>query len=226
MITIYHGQDLVSSRKAFVSQKDKNSVTFDAININLVEFSQSASGSSLFAETKSIFLENLFNRKAAKNYDQLIELIKKAPKETNIHIWSDKDLTKKGLSDLGEYSDREFKIPQNIFGFLDGIRPSYPKNVLNFHEVIKTAEVEIVFFMIIRQFRLLLGILGDSKENIDEVKKLATWQKTKLQRQASLFGEEQLKKIYKKIYKIDKSVKTGRTNLSLAENIDIFLLDI
>ena len=69
-------------------------------------------------------------------------------------------------------------------------------------------------------------LFQDSKENIDEVKRIAPWQKSKIVRQASLFGEEKLKLIYKKLYKIDKTTKTGKSNLTLVQNIDILLLEI
>ena len=64
------------------------------------------------------------------------------------------------------------------------------------------------------------------KADIEEVKRLAPWQKSKLMNQASMFEMKKLKEIYKKLYKIDKAQKTGATNLSLTQNIDIFLLEI
>ena len=80
--------------------------------------------------------------------------------------------------------------------------------------------------MIIRQFRLLLGLSESSNNNIDEIKRLAPWQKSKLVRQASLFGVDKLKQIYKMLYKIDKSQKTGKSPLTLVQDIDILMLEI
>ena len=70
------------------------------------------------------------------------------------------------------------------------------------------------------------GMVGKAKENAEEVKKLAPWQKGKLTRQASMFGLDNLKKTYKKLYKIDKSQKTGSSNLTLVQSIDFLLLEI
>lgn len=226
MISVFHGDDLVASRKNFLSNKDKNSITFDSISILDSDLEQALSSGNLFGEGKKIFIENLFNKKAAKNYLTVVALVNKYSKDAEIFIWHEKEVGRKLLSEFDKVFDDNSKIPSNIFGFLDNIRPQNKYNLISFHEALKNNEIEIVFFMIIRQFRLLLGILSDSMDSIDEVKRLAPWQKEKLQRQARFFGEEQLKSIYKKIYKIDKSIKTGRSNLTLEQNVDILLLEI
>jgi len=79
--------------------------------------------------------------------------------------------------------------------------------------------------MITRQFRILNSIF-DSKKNIDEVKKLASWQRNKLERQAKLFGKEKLKEIYNKIFEIEKGVKTGELSYHLRSAIDFLMVEI
>ncbi len=225
MITLIHGNDTLSSRKFFLDQRDAESLTFDVENINLVEFEQSLSGSGLFGSSKKIFIENLFTRKSTKNTDSIGKLLT-AYKDAEVFFWADKEVGVKALSSFPKIENKSFKIPQNIWNFLDNLRPNSSSNVTSFHRTLKESETEIIFAMIIRQFRLMLGLIQNSNENIDEVKRIAPWQKTKILRQASLFGEEKLKTIYKKLYKIDKSTKTGKTNLTLTQNIDILLLEI
>lgn len=225
MLTIVHGDDEVASRNFFISQKDKDSLTFDAENLSLIELEQSLSGSGLFGTSNKIFIENLFSRKASGNFDEISPILNKKNK-TDIFIWADKILSIKNLSLFLKSNVKIFKIPQNIWSFLDGIKPNNPRNVSSFHSTISTNEPEIVFAMIIRQFRLMLGLSESSNNNIDEVKRLAPWQKSKLIRQASLLGVSKLKQIYEMLYKIDKSQKTGSTNLTLTQSIDILLLDL
>lgn len=225
MITLIHGNDTLSSRKFFLDQKDSESLTFDAEFINLVELEQSLAGSGLFGETKKIFIENLFSRKSAKNLESIGKLLT-ANQDLNVYFWADKEVGIKVLSSFPKVENKAFKIPQNIWKFLDNLRPSSTSNVSAFHRTLNESEAEIIFAMIIRQFRLMLGLISSSKENIDEVKRIAPWQKTKLMRQGALFGEEKLKIIYKKLYQIDKKTKTGKTNLNLTQNIDILLLQI
>lgn len=225
MITLIHGNDTLTSRKYFLDQKDTESLTFDAESINVVELEQSLAGSGLFGSTKKVFIENLFSRKSAKNIESIGKLLT-LYKDTEVFFWADKEVGVKVLASFPKVEKKEFKIPQNIWNFLDNIRPSTSSNVASFHRTLNEAEPEIIFAMILRQFRLMLGLISTSKENIDEVKRVAPWQKTKLMRQASLFGEEKLKAIYKMLYKIDKTTKTGKTNLTLTQNIDILLLQI
>ncbi len=225
MITLIHGNDTLSSRKYYLDQRDSESLTFDAESINLVELEQSLAGSGLFATTKKIFVENLFSRKSAKNLDSIGKLLS-SYKDAEVFFWADKEVGVKALASFPKVENKSFKIPQNIWNFLDNLRPSNVANVSSFHRTLSESEAEIIFAMIIRQFRLMLGLIQYSRVNIDEVKRIAPWQKTKLLRQASLFGEQKLKTIYKKLYKIDKSTKTGKTNLTLTQNIDILLLEI
>lgn len=225
MITLIHGNDTLTSRKYYLDQKDSQSLTFDGENMNLVELEQSLAGSGLFGSTKKIFIENLFTRKSSKNLESIGKLLT-TYKDSEVYFWADKEIGVKVLSGFPKPENKLFKIPQNIWNFLDNLRPSTKANVSSFHRTLNETETEIIFAMIIRQFRLMLGLIQNSKDNIDEIKRIAPWQKTKLMRQASLFGEEKLKVIYKKLYKIDKTTKTGKTNLTLTQNIDILLLEI
>ena len=224
MITLVHGQDNLSSRKFFLSHKDKDSITFDAENLSVIELSQSLQGGGLFENPKKIFIENLFTRKGNKSLAPIAEILNTNDK-SEVFIYADKDVGVRSLSNFPKFTNENFKIPQNIWSFLDGIRPGNSNNIASFHNALEGSEPEIVFAMIIRQFRLLVGISSNGK-SIEEVKKLADWQKTKLRRQASLFEMSKLKDIYKKLYKIEKSVKTGASNLTLTQNIDILLLEI
>lgn len=226
MITIVHGSDIVSSRKYFIEQKDKDSLTFDASSLILSELEQSIRGSGLFGQGEKIFIENLFSRKSVKNYEPILSILQNVPAKISVFIWSDKEQGAKSLSSFPNHISELYKINQNIFGFLDSLRPGSSQNLINLHKALKFSEPEIIFFMIIRQFRLMLGLLGDSKQTIDELKRLSPWQRGKLSRQASLFGIENLKKAYKKIYKIEKQVKTGKSALTLVQNIDILMLEI
>jgi len=224
MITLVHGQDNLSSRKFFMSQKDNDSLTFDAETLNPMQLSQSLQGGGLFENPKKIFIESLFTRKGNKNLTAVSEILS-ANEKAEVFIYADKDVGVRSLSNFPKFTNENFKFPQNIWSFLDGIRPNNPNNIRAFHGALVGSEPEIVFAMIIRQFRLLIGINSTGK-NIDEVKKLADWQKSKLRKQASLFELTKLIEIYKKLYKIEKDTKTGSTSLNLVQNIDILLLEI
>ncbi|EKD86713.1 MAG: hypothetical protein ACD_37C00173G0001 [uncultured bacterium] len=232
MLTIIHGNDVVTSRKYYLDQKNESSITFDAESIEISEITHSLQGGGLFGPSKKIFIDNLFSRKSSKNFDAVLESLRTAD-DAEIYIWADKEIGVKILSAFPKHVVQSFKISQNIFGFLDSLRPNSPSNVSRFHDALNSSETEIVFAMIVRQFRLMIGLseesglpAGEAGKNIDEVKRLAPWQKSKLIKQASAFGKEKLLIAYKKLYKIDKAQKTGSSNLNLLQNIDILLLEI
>lgn len=224
MLTIIHGDDISSSRTYFFEQKDKDSLIFDAENLIIEELKNSLQGSSLFNEPKKIFIDNLFTKKGSKNYDEVSAFLTDIPADLNVFLWANKDLGVKILNSFPKHNNQNFKIPKNIFSFLDSIRPNNPRNVSSFHKTLLESDEQIIFAMIVRQFRLMIGL--SEKADIEEVKRLAPWQKSKLMNQASMFEMKKLKEIYKKLYKIDKKQKTGATNLTLVQSIDILLLEI
>ena len=118
-----------------------------------------------------------------------------------------------------------FKFPQKLFSFLDSLIPKNSSIPL-FHELLTTTESELIFFMIIRQFRILLSLKEPANETIDEVKRMAPWQKSKLQKQASLFSKKKLVSLYNSLYEIELSQKTGFSAMSITDSIDFFLADL
>lgn len=224
MIHIYHGEDFSTSRNNFNKEKDKNSITLDASELDNNLLNQLMSESSLFAEHKKLFIENLFSRKAQKNFDELIKFIKNAS-HLEVFIWADKEISNAQTKDLGKYKDNNFKIAGSVFAFIDSIYPKNKKSILSFHQTLSFANPEFIFTMIVRQFRLMIGILSGGGQ-IDEIKRIQPWQKSKITKQAVLFGEEKLNEIYKKLKKIDKNQKTGASKLNLIQEIDMLLLEL
>lgn len=225
MITIIHGDDISASRNFFLEQKIKasNLSSFEGEKLSITDIKQVFEGGGLFSDAKNIFIENFLSKPAS----EIIEYLGKQ-KEGNIVIWEEKELTKKQLSVLPKAEVKLFKIPAEIFAFLDSIQPSRGSDLIKrFHSIIGQKETEFVLFMLVRQFRLLLSLVDNSsKDEIDEVKRLAPWQKSKLLRQAGYFSTDKLVELYKKLFNIDYGLKTGSSSLSLTQSIDFFLLSI
>lgn len=237
MITIVHGDDIVSSRNFFVSQKQKlkNPLEFAGENITLTALVQIFEGGELFTEKKAVFIEDfLAKRKASRDKDEILSYLAKY-QDHEIFLWEGKEISAKSLSIFKKAEIRHFKLPQSLFLFLDSLKPGNGTFLIPlFHKTLKNMEVELVFFMLVRQFRLLLALSqrhpvperseGEGSRNIDEVKRLAPWQKGKLQRQASFFTAKELKNHFSRLYEIDLAQKTGALSLSLIQAIDMFLL--
>lgn len=226
MITIIHGDDIVSSRKYLTDQKQKykNSYNFDPQLQSLTDLVQIVEGGSLFNDEKFIFIENLLSSK--KLQDELISYINTHSKDAEFFLWEEKELPAKTISQFPKAKAQAFKFPQKLFVFLDSLKPEDKTSISLFHELLLNLEPELIFFMIIRQFRILLSVLQNSKDSIDEVKRLQPWQMTKLQKQALLFRKEKLLSDYNKLYKIEVEQKTGAASMPLSSSIDFFLADL
>src|SRR6185437_11189988 len=125
-----------------------------------------------------------------------------------------------------------YKLPQTLFQLLDAIQPGNNKTLIKlFHQTIDTTETEMVFFMLIRQFRILLGIKPVQPQGlnsfepqgnnlIDELKRMQPWQKTKLEQQANKFELSHLLNLYDKLFQIEVGQKTGGLTSPLVSTID------
>jgi len=232
MITIIHGDNIAESRNHFLElkQKQKDAISFDYKNVTLAELIQNIEGSGLFSDSKTIFIEEFLTKlkKTDKPAKEILDFIVKSSKENNIILWESKEILKKDLYSLKNADIKVFKLPKNIFLFLDNIRPNNSRNMLKlFHNALESKiKEEIILFMLQRQIRLLLSLLDSGEKSIDEIERLAPWQMGKLQSQSRLFTVSDLKKIYKRLYEIELGQKTGALSLSLSQSIDFLLLDI
>lgn len=247
MITIIHGDDIVHSRKFLIDEKGKSShaITFSGSNLGLTDLAQALEGDSLFdLANKEIFIEDFFSKKQSREFNNIASFLQKHSNMININIWESKTLSKSQLSIFKNQVIKLFALPKSLFLFLEAIKPQNGKKLIAlFHKTLETTEPELIFFMITRQLRLLLalsskprtqdltsghsGVRGKSTTNqIDELARLAPWQKSKLQKQAGLFSVSDLKNIFNKICSIEISQKTGSSILSLPQAIDFLLLSI
>jgi DNA polymerase III delta subunit len=233
MITIIHGDDIAASRNYFLElrQKQKDNISFDASTITITDLVQNIEGSGLFNDSKTIFIEDLLTKtkKTDKNTKEILNFIAKNSQESNFILWESKEISKRDLFVFKNAIVRIFKLPKNIFLFLDNLRPNNSKNLLNlFHQAIDGGiKEELILFMLQRQFRILLA-LSETNQNqpIEELARLAPWQMGKLERQMQSFDKSKLKYIYKKLFEIETGQKTGSLSLSLSQTIDFLLLEM
>ena len=229
MITIIHGTDTVASRKFFLDEKGKHpdTVILDGEKVSLTDLAQIFEGGGLFEENKTIFVEHFFNRKKRKEeFAAFTQYLERQSSHT-VYLWEGKELEKSALSAFKTASPRVFKLPQTLFVLLDSLKPGNGKQLVSlFHKTLETTEAEMVFFMLVRQIRLLLSLVEPTENAIDELKRMAPWQKTKLQQQAAAFGKESLKNIYQRLFLIETGQKTGTLSNSILTNIDFLLIEI
>lgn len=229
MILIIHGNDIESSRNYYFEEKNKlkNPVILNGEGLEFSILYQTVENKSFFDEKITILIENFFSKNKSTNeeFKKIIEYLN-TNKNADIIFWENDEITKTSISLIKNSSNKNFSLPQNLFAFLDSIKPGNGKYLIeSFSENLKKSEAELVFFMIIRQFRIMLNLISNDLQ-IDEVKRMAPWQLSKLKRQAEIFGKDELVKLYKLLLDIDLNAKTGKTSLNLKKSIDFFLSDL
>ncbi len=229
MITIIHGDDVASSRKYFLERKLKtqNPITLDGQKVTITDITQVLEGDSLFFQEKYIFIEDFFSKRKS-DLTEIIALIEKNKDLAHVYFWEGKEIPKKTLHTLKFAESKIFLFPKILFQFLESLRPQNSSLISTYHKVLQTTEPELVFVMLIRQFRLLLFLSypNQSENEIDEIKRLAPWQVSKLKKQTGYFSLEKLPGIYKKLFELEKAQKTGTLPCSLSQAIDFFLLEL
>jgi DNA polymerase III delta subunit len=227
MIIITHGTDTAKSRNFYISKRQEitDPIILEGKSLEFSNFYQIFEGDSLFTLEKNVFVENLFSSKKSSSEDikRIVEYIN-GKKDLNILFWEDKELTKAQQALIKNAQINLFNYPQLLFLFLDSIYPNNAKVLSLFRSLAEQMETELIFYMIVRQFRLMLGI--ESSSQIDETKRMAPWQESKLSSQARRFSKDKLKSLYNKLYKIDYETKFGLSSSPLSARIDIFLLDL
>lgn len=232
MITIIHGDDIVKSRN-FLSEQKKKAIEYHNLNVNDVtieNLSKFTHGTGFFSDSKKVFVENYLSKTKSnsKYFKEVVNFINKNSSLIDLFLWEDDTVSVRNINAFSKTNVLLFKLPQHIFQFLDAVKPNMGKvSVALFHKVLPDVEVEQIFFMMIRQFRMLLAVSDEgSKDNIDEISRLQPWQKSKLKNQSRLFDEKSLKNLYAKLYDLDTRQKTGNLTMSLSQSIDFLLLEI
>jgi len=225
-IFVYSGEDIISSRKAFLghldSLKKDNSEVIRKSGKDLTreDLELLSSPTSLFGEKRILAVESLLSGQKSQDKDNLIKIVSSLP--CPVVLWEGKDFSKTEQLKSPGFVFKNFKLPATMFHFLESISPGQGEtNLKLFRQTIKTVEVNFLFLMLVRQIRLL--ILAKEKKDI---LKLPSWQKAKLQKQASPFTQETLLLIYKKLLRIDFQQKTSGSPYSLQNLLELLLIEI
>jgi hypothetical protein len=220
MINIILGDDVGESRNEFIKLKEdyknKGYEIYLLNQFNLLELDKWLYHSeSLFSKKKVFFAENLLsqkeNKSLLKNYDTL-------DKEVDFIFWEEKLEEKVARRIFKHAKILSFKLPYNIFKFLDSIYPVNLKMVINYlNSLSGTVDENIILYMLGRRIRDLILI----KNNLKPEKKLADWQVFRLKNQAKNWTNDQLISFYDSLYRIETSVKTSKNYYPIKKSLDI-----
>lgn len=226
-MTVLYGEDVLSSRKAFLDKiEELKSNDLEVVRVLGKDFDknfivQNLESNSLFGKKRVAAVENFFSGQKSKDKEEVLEYIEELGE--NIIFWEIKEFTKSEKDKLSaHFTLIDFKLPQLLFGFLDKIiTGKTADNIKTFELVCQTVDPGFVFQMMIRQIRLLILAKDESC-----LAKLAPWQKSKILSQAKGFPEEKLYMLYKKLLEIDYQQKTSTSLFDLKSSLELLLSEI
>jgi len=229
MILIIHGTDLASSRDYYSKEKDKveSPILIEGEGLTYDKIFQAAENKSFFDSKTTLAIENFFskNKSNSTEFKKITEYLN-SNKNLDIIFWESTEISKPNQTILKNSAVKVFSYPQVLFQFLDSLKPGNGEYLIKLvYELKKNMEIELIFFMIVRQFRLMISQLENGGK-IEEAKRLQSWQAAKFSKQSASFGKEKLKDLYDKLFEIDLAQKTGKLPYSMDKSIDIFLLDL
>lgn len=231
-VLIIHGSDTSASRNALYELRRKYADTREIISLSagkfeLTDLIQAVESPSLFSGARMVIIENLFGMPKSSVKDKLIGYISSSASagNTDIILWESKEVDKKNIQKfLPGAQVQLFNYPLLLFRFLDSLGTNTRKNTIDtFHSLLKEKEAELVFVMLQRQFRYLI-IAGDLGEK--GLYPMPPWQAGKFVRQSRFFPMEKLLSLYRELLAIDLRIKSSSSPLTLAQQLDIFLLSI
>lgn len=228
MNCLLHGNNTVASRAELVrlvekaKEEGQEVIRLDGGQAQETDLVQALESGSFLGKGRMVVLENFLNQ--ARKTTSFIDQIKRSQTAYPLVFWEGKSVSPATIKRLGQWrlSEREFKIPPLLFRFLDLVAPGRNEaNLRLFRQVIVTESAELIFYLLARQVRLLLlaksGSLGAE---------VPSWKADRLKRQASLFAEEELIGLYRKLLEIDASQKTGQAALPLSSQLDLLLASL
>ena len=229
MLVLIHGDDTASSRKKVDEFTTSGwNVRLNGEKVTLNEMVSATENRELFADKKTIILENLFRTKGKQKELILshLNLFLNDPVVT-IVLWQDGELDKQTLKKVSVSNTFLFSFPKLYYQFLDSIRPHDGKKTYQIvAEMRKHSGVsdEQLFYSLVKRIRYLLMARAKKHEKISEFAVLPSWQQGKLVRQSEAWTEQKLVAMYHKLFELEVALKTSQLPLTLGKHIDILLL--
>lgn len=222
MIYIIHGDDTVKSKnKVFaLTQNKKNVEVFNAEKANAIEIFSSFGSSDLFIDEKCIVIEKVLKLKKA-DLEKLLDLLKQIDKSTTVVLWHNTELSKLFLGKFKNTQNELFLLPKLFFTFLDELTPKNLKKEIDTLHKMEGVEGEQLFYSLVKRVRQLMMV--KSGGNFEEIVKMSPWQSQKITRQASVWSEDQLLKVYKNLFSIEVKFKSSGLFLPISKHLDILL---
>lgn len=229
MLTLIHGEDIVTSRKILLELVEKyvtyEKIQFDGAKITLTDLVSTSDSLSLFSKDKLIIIENLLSGTVSKEKEAILKYLEASKMAPVCIIWEQKELTKTQIKKYFNSAKVIFSpLPAYLFKFLDAIGIRSADEILSMSNMLlKQHEADFLLSMLIRQWRFL--IIGKDLGQKGFMQ-MPSWQSIKFIRQAESFKLDKLINSYRSLLSLDQKIKTGQTSYNLNQLLDIFFISL
>ncbi len=223
---ILHGENVILSRQKLeeiINDFKGEIIRLEGHQINLTQLKQAAESQSLFDEDRLVLVENIFFRRPSQEKENLIRYLKEI-RPKGLIVWEAKTIDGRTLAPFKGVKTEKFELTRQIFKFLDSLIPHNLQKSLHWlHQCLKQDLPEMIFYMLIRQVRLLLMAKDLGAKGLI---RMAPWQQNKLLHQAEKFELQKLLWLHQTLLKIDYEQKTGRAVMPLASQLDLLIASL
>ena len=213
---ILHGENIVASRAVYLGIKETapkkglQPQTWDGQEITLADLATAVNSVSLLGGVNALFIENFFSlrKTGAVKKDVTAFLLEHSDSET--YLWESKDVSTQ-LRDFPPQIITLFKLPTQIFQFLDTFSPSLLPPVL------ENTAPEQLLALLAKQIQKLIQAKSGQLEGPD-------WQVKKILRQAEKYSLSRIVLLHDSLVKIDLKQKTSSSPHTLSSALELWAL--
>jgi len=225
---ILYGDDVSASREVLykimmeAKATDKEVIELDGRSVDLTSVKQAFETQSLFGSDRLVVIENVLSGQQSVRKKEIVSYLQQCQSDELV-IWEGQTvrLGKAWSKGVGQ----EFKLPQALFSWLDGMAHGSAKANLNlYQEVAKTQSPEMLMVMMSRRLRQLWMVKTDKVEVLEKVEKQRDWQIRKLQKQAGRFSANQLTGLLDAIVAYDLARKSGESVRTLEMKMELWMV--
>ena len=229
---IIHGENITTSRQQLTqlinqAKKDKHEIHHYEKKPDPTLLKQSIESQSLFAQPKTIIIENFLSTQNARSKSPTLDYLTSINTDSNLQIifWDKKKLTPGILKKFPNSTPQEHKLPQTLFTWLDQIKPKSPQsNYQNLTKVLQDQPADLALALLTRRIRQLLILNSSGVGELKNNENIAPWQLKKLDQQSKKFPAQRLQKFYQNLYNYDQKRKTSQTTLSPESQLERWML--
>lgn len=229
MLNIIHGEQHIQSRGALTTaisaaqKSGRQIVHIEVKNLEPSALTAQFQTQSLFAEPRTLVIEELHSLPKSKRKEELISLVAEYAnnEEIDLLLWEKKQLTATELKKFPSVRPQLFVPTRSMFTWLNALsgqqNDATKAKILSLQRAAMESDGEqFCFAMLIRQFRLMIEA-KDGGPAAAQFKVLG---------QAKTFSWEQLLSAHKQLLVIDEQVKSSGSVLSLASQLELLILSL